>query len=740
MKRMALLSAIAMTVASACATPPAEVTELLTREDSSLQRILVRSPEGYAKIAKNLKAGDTVVLANGVWRDFDLVIQGQGTAESPIQVVAEEPGQVILSGQSSLRLGGNHIIVSGLVFRDGYTPRNEVISFRIDRDTLANNSRVTQTVIENYNNPERALRDTWVVMYGRGNEFDRNHLSGKLNSGPTMTVRLNTEESRNNGHKIHHNYFGPRPVFGSNGGETLRIGTSHYSLTTSNTLVESNYFDRCSGEVEIVSNKSGGNTYRDNTFFESRGTLTLRHGNGTIVENNLFDGNGALYTGGVRVINAQQTIRNNYFKDLTGTRFSGALVVMNGVPDSPINRYHQVDGANITGNTFDTVSAIELAEGSDTERSAVPINSSFENNIVLGATSSTPFNLYDDMSGVTFAGNITDSRPPEAISRGFSVSETVTGTPFISKDGDAGADGEYGVDRNETGVEWFPKPSAGSPFETGQVTSVLPGEGTIAKAVKKAASGDILLLSPGAYNEARIIDISRPLTIRAADSSNKPVLSFERSNMFKLSKSGALRLDGVSVSGASAPDAKGNSFIATSARAGVGNLTLEILNSDFDDFMINGAFAIVTAEKGTFFDVVKVSGATFKNISGDVFKFNSESDDYGIYNVEYMEISDTDFSDIRGSAVSIYRGGRDESTFGPYVKVTESTFTNVGNGSQPMMVFHGAQSVEVTTNLAENSAPAEFVITTGIPKTIIEGNRTVGPPPSVFLTTTDMRQ
>ena len=139
-------------------------------------------------------------------------------------------------------------------------------------------------------------------------------------------------------------------MFGSNGGETLRIGTSHFSLTNSNTLVENNFFDRCSGEVEIVSNKSGANTYRGNTFYESRGTLTLRHGNGTLVENNLFQGNGAPYTGGVRVINAQQTIRNNMFRNLTGTRFSGSLVVMNGVPNSPINRYHQVDGAIIEQN------------------------------------------------------------------------------------------------------------------------------------------------------------------------------------------------------------------------------------------------------------------------------------------------------------------------------------------------------------------------------------------------------
>ena len=56
-------------------------------------------------------------------------------------------------------------------------------------------------------------------------------------------------------------------TFGSNGGETLRIGTSHYSLSDSFTVVENNYFERTNGEVEIISVKSGKNQIRNNVFF-----------------------------------------------------------------------------------------------------------------------------------------------------------------------------------------------------------------------------------------------------------------------------------------------------------------------------------------------------------------------------------------------------------------------------------------------------------------------------------------
>ena len=44
-------------------------------------------------------------------------------------------------------------------------------------------------------------------------------------------------------------------------------------------------------------------------------------------------------TGGIRIINENQTVRNNYLYGLTGHRFRGALVIMNGVPNSPRNKW-----------------------------------------------------------------------------------------------------------------------------------------------------------------------------------------------------------------------------------------------------------------------------------------------------------------------------------------------------------------------------------------------------------------
>ncbi len=226
----------------------------------------VSTPDEFKDTVKKLVAGDNIILANGTWQDFEIKFKGQGTKEAPISLTAETKGKVILSGQSNLKMSGEYLHVSGLVFKSGFTPSNEVIAFRTSKNDLANNSRVSEVVIDNYSNPDRHESDYWVSLYGKNNRFDHNHLVGKRNKGVTLAVRLNTEASQENHHKIDHNYFGPRPILGSNGGETLRIGTSHYSMSDSFTVVENNYFDRCDGEVEIISIKSANNKVSNNTF------------------------------------------------------------------------------------------------------------------------------------------------------------------------------------------------------------------------------------------------------------------------------------------------------------------------------------------------------------------------------------------------------------------------------------------------------------------------------------------
>ncbi|HZG32104.1 MAG TPA: polysaccharide lyase 6 family protein, partial [Sphingopyxis sp.] len=368
--------------------------------------IRVADPVQFKAAVKAAKPGDTIILADGEWRDAQLVFTGTGTAARPITLTAETKGKVLLTGQSNLRLGGRHLVVAGLVFKNGFSPTRELISFRRDSKTHASDSRVTEVVIDGFSNPDRRAEDMWVALYGTGNRVDHSHFEGKTNAGVTLAVIRKAGDPLDNRHRIDHNYFGPRPPLGSNGGETIRIGTSDESLSASNSIVERNIFDRTSGEVEIVSIKSGGNILRENLVVEAQGAFVLRHGNGNLVERNVFLGKGVADTGGVRVINRDQIVRGNYFEGLAGTSFKSAISVMNGVPNSVINRYHQVAGARIENNSVIDSARITLAAGADAERSAAPVDSRFDRNLIVGAMGADPFRAEGDIGGIALAGNV----------------------------------------------------------------------------------------------------------------------------------------------------------------------------------------------------------------------------------------------------------------------------------------------------------------------------------------------
>ncbi|MEL4308650.1 chondroitinase-B domain-containing protein [Joostella sp. CR20] len=671
------------------------------------------------------KPGDTLILANGTWENAELLFEAKGTSDSLITLKAETKGEVILTGNSNLRIAGEYLVVEGLVFKDGFTPTNEVISFKKDNKNLANNCRLTECVIDNFSNPERHEADTWVAIYGKNNRIDHNHLEGKRNRGVTMTVRLNTEESRENNHRIDHNYFGPRQNLGSNGGETLRIGTSHYSLTNSKTLVEYNYFDRCNGEHEIISNKSCQNTFKNNVFYECTGTLTMRHGNETWVEGNVFFGNGKLNTGGIRVINGQQTVVNNYGEGLTGYRFRGAFVVMNGVPNSPINRYFQVEDARVENNTFINSDHVQLCAGSDDERSVTPINSVMANNIFYNEHKNQLFTVYDDISGISFKNNIVSPNIQPLTKDGFSQQEITfkraeNGLLEPTSNINAGAKiaGEI-PSKTTTGATWYQKDVAEASLSSGQIIKVAPGLNTLVEAVAKANAGDILQLeNTEPYLLSKTITIAKPLTIRASTQKRATIL-FEKKNAIEIENGGKLALEGIIFDGKNAPDRTGNAVITTSKYSMNDNYKLFINHCDFVNLDMNHSFNAIKTYKNTFADTISIKNSKFETITGDVLSLNQENEDIGIYNAEYVILKNNVFNNIEGVALNLYRGGSDESTFGPFLDLEHCVFNNVGNGKRnttdAAVTLYGVQDIDIKNNIFKDSKPLKAHLVVGEP-------------------------
>ena len=686
----------------------------------SAKNYLVKTNSELNSKLESAVPGDIITMTNGIWQNVQIFFRANGKEGSPVILRAETPGKVSIEGESFLVLAGDYLHVYDLRFTNGHSPFGSVISFAEDSKMPSNHCRVSNCAIIDFNKSERFDKDNWVAIFGKHNRFDHNYLIGKLNAGVTLAVYLNNVLSQNNYNRIDHNYFGERKRLGSNGGETLRVGTSTYSLVPANTIVEDNYFERCNGEVEAMSIKATNCIILRNAFYETEGCLALRHGNNNHVYENLFIGNGKPATAGLRVINAGHDIHDNYFFRLTGERFRSALAVMNGVPNSAINRYHQVVDVNIHNNTFINCKWVEFGVGSDMERTATPINTTFSNNIIYQTTKQIPVSIIDDVSGVKFQDNLVYSPNSAFEMTGFEQTEmwlkkeknglfSVETKKNNNEDGYLHINAGDLVQKQNAGPEWL-KSYAQKEKTTTKTTKVNNSAGKLEKAVKEANYGDtIVLVSQGVYELSEVLEIDKLLYIEASeDLSERPQLIFndiklKRSTHMLLVNGGKLFVKGIAFNGTTIKGNKTTCGIKTDTKSMITPYWLIVDNCEFYNFN-ESRYNAFRAEKGSFADSVIFRNSLFHTISGDAISMAAEKDDRGIYNAEFVTIENCIFFNIMGAALDLYRGGNDESTLGPYLKVNHCLFENVNNkelGSVLRLI--GVQNASVSNSIFSNS-------------------------------------
>ncbi len=348
--------------------------------------------------------GDNLILRKGEWRDAEILFTGKGTKDAPITLKAAVPGKTVITGKSSLRIGGEHLVVEGLLFKDPDTSESDLILFREDSKNLAQHCRMTHCAVISALPPAGAQDCRWLGLYGVGHRVDHCSFQGKTGKGTTFAVWLDLEGDGH--HQIDHNYFGPREKLGKNGGETIRVGDSKTSMLKAGCLVEHNLFEKCNGEAECISNKSCGNIYRENTFLEVSGTITLRHGNGCTVEKNVFIGNEMNGTGGIRLIGEDHLVRGNYLENLTGDETRSGICFMLGIPNSPANRYFQVKRALVENNTFvNCAHTLFIGFSEDKKGSLPPVETVISGNHI-SAPNHTLIQAKCALDGITWKGNI----------------------------------------------------------------------------------------------------------------------------------------------------------------------------------------------------------------------------------------------------------------------------------------------------------------------------------------------
>ena len=383
------------------------IAMLLATSGSLLGQTFVSNADDIADAMETAQPGDTLIMRNGVWNNQEIDFVGLGAANNPITLRPETPGGVVLTGVSQLRISGDHLVVDGLHFKDGTIENSDhVVQFRGPLGE-ATNSRFTNSVIESYSGPDLNDKYHYVSLYGQNNRVDHNRFLDQRNIGPQVVAWL--DESANPisaFHRIDGNHFGDRPQGWDNGFEAIRLGDSETSTVDAHITVENNLFERVDGEIEIISSKSNFNVFRNNTFRQSKGTLTLRHGNSNTVEGNFFLGEDTEDSGGIRVVGQDHRIINNYLANV-GDAADGAISFAAGIPNTQLNGYLQVRDVVLAHNTIVDVegSAVTFDWGIGSGgRSLLPEDLTINGNLV----SSTGTQLFEgrEGSGYIFADNI----------------------------------------------------------------------------------------------------------------------------------------------------------------------------------------------------------------------------------------------------------------------------------------------------------------------------------------------
>ena len=695
--------------------------------------IVVKNAGELKKANKEAAAGDIIILQNGEWNNVNISLDCNGTKEKPIIFKAETAGKVLITGNSKLQLGGNFIIVDGLYFTRGFSGSDPVINYRINKNQLANNCRVTNTVINDFNNLKRMDENYWVSFSGKNNRIDHCSFLNKKNMGVLLAVILDDERSRENFHAIDHNYFGVRLPLASNSGEMIRVGVSQHCEFNSNTQITDNFFEHCDGETEIISIKSGTNVVRNNLFRECQGSVVLRHGNYNTVENNIFLGNNKPGTGGVRVINKGQWVVNNLFYQCRGEWFRSPLSIMNGVPNSPAFRYVAVTDAVIANNSFVDCTPIGLGIGSDTERSVAPKDVQFLNNVFLNRNDPSIYNAYDNISGISFYGNLASKTVLQQMVPGFSRTKlTVNKVADISMPVTTGISRNNAFDslikegktrlinnlsekpgfadeklflsitsnaKRDCGAAWF----SDKKEQRQAVTVNCATAESIGAALAKHDNIKLTVnLTGTSYHFKEALFIAQHVVFTGKQKDPVKFIYSKPSFLIQLKAGNTLGFKNINLDLAGVTD-----FISTDTSGSCNHSNFSFIGAQFSN--VQGVF--FNATESSVADSIIVNNSGFINCKGKIFNFTKETTKKGYYNVERLKMTNNRFIHCSAPILDMLRGGNDESTLGPDLLFASNKIENCNTGNDEALIhLFGTQLSTMENNVFTKSNAGKTII------------------------------
>ncbi|MBU3744408.1 MAG: alginate lyase, partial [Sediminibacterium sp.] len=111
---------------------------------------------------KQAQPGDLILIKNAEWNNVNIILSAKGTELAPITFRPVNAGGLTIVGQSNLSLGGSWLIVDGWYFSNGNSGKKAVIDFQTSSNQVANHCRITNCVIDGFNNKKRLEENYWV--------------------------------------------------------------------------------------------------------------------------------------------------------------------------------------------------------------------------------------------------------------------------------------------------------------------------------------------------------------------------------------------------------------------------------------------------------------------------------------------------------------------------------------------------------------------------------------------------
>lgn len=339
-------------------------------------------------VFSKVKPGDKILLNDGTINNLSVNINTKGQLLNRITIKAKNPGKVILTGKVSIVMSGSYTTLANIVFKDG--GKEDAITIK------GNGNRLTgcDISLNKTNGPV-------IMVYPKNNRID--HCNIHDFTKDDRWIQKDPNSTSEDYILIDHNIIKNRKKGSAgNGYETIQLRNEDNKIQ-SKSIIYQNMFEKCDGEIEMISIKSSNNIVANNTVVTTKATITLRSGFNNYIVNNKFLQNGTDDSGGLRVTGENHIIKSNLFKEINGGDTNNcAICVINKTSSSA--SYQQVKNLKVLNNIFlnnDCDIGLGISKGK-----LPPIDIEFSNNIFYKTSKNPVFSSKgSDCKNLVFNNN-----------------------------------------------------------------------------------------------------------------------------------------------------------------------------------------------------------------------------------------------------------------------------------------------------------------------------------------------